>query len=87
MGVGIFFVVLLTIAAVIIGLVVAVPAVVAYLNARQENYKAKYLQERKNKNILYTAHREILSNQGDGAALISEIAVRDVDSNELKELN
>lgn len=87
MGAGLFFLVLLAIVAVVLLLAIGLPAVVAYLRDRDSNLRAKYLTERKNKNILYKAHREIMNAQGDGAALISEIAVNEVDSNEIRELN
>lgn len=43
--------------------------------------------EKQQKRIAYRALREILSSNGDGASLIAEIAVNQIDSNEIKELN
>lgn len=87
MGAGLFFLFLVAVVAVVLLLAVGLPAVVGYLNSRDSRYKQMYLMERKNRNILYKAHREILASGGDGASLISEIAVNDVDNNEIKELN
>lgn len=87
MGAGLLILLIFLIGSIILGLVIGVPIVLDFLSRRSDNYKGRYLTERRDKNIAYRALREILSTNGDGAALIAEIAVNQIDSNEIKELN
>jgi uncharacterized protein YneF (UPF0154 family) len=87
MGAAFAFLIIVAIVVVILIVAVAVPAVVGYFRERDSDLRARYVTERTNKRIAYQALREIMAQNGDGASLIAEIAVSQIDSNEIKELN
>lgn len=85
MPVGTLLLALLVLAICLVGAIAVGPALVSLVGTGR--LRKELAAEKQKKRIAYRALREIVSQNGDGAALIAEIAVNEIDSNEIKELN
>lgn len=85
MPVGTLLLALLLLALAIVMAIAVAPALTSLVGAGR--LRKELASEKRDKRIAYRALREIMAQNGDGAALIAEIAVSEIDSNEIKELN